>query len=189
MNDYRACVENLQSSLYHFGIKGMKWGIRRYENPDGTLTELGKARYGSKAEKDPENKRYYRDVEASQDAQQLSRAAKGGSQSTSAASNIARRSIEKERARAKAKIDVSDMSDEEIRRRVNRMNLERQYKDLMTSDVGAGKAAVRDILDTVGDVITIAGGIAVIASSAYMIRKGGSPTAISRNLARLPMRR
>ncbi|MFA1646197.1 MAG: hypothetical protein ACDS79_12085, partial [Enterobacteriaceae bacterium] len=68
----------------------------------------------------------------------MSRAAKGGSQSTSAASNIARRSIEKERARAKAKIDVSDMSDEEIRRRVNRMNLERQYKDLMTSDVGAG---------------------------------------------------
>lgn len=31
--------------LYHAGIKGMKWGIRRYQNPDGTLTEAGKARY------------------------------------------------------------------------------------------------------------------------------------------------
>ena len=31
--------------LKHFGIKGQKWGVRRFENPDGTLTEEGKARY------------------------------------------------------------------------------------------------------------------------------------------------
>lgn len=28
--------------LYHYGIKGQKWGVRRYQNPDGTYTELGK---------------------------------------------------------------------------------------------------------------------------------------------------
>lgn len=33
-------------SLMHFGIKGQKWGIRRFENEDGTLTEEGKRRYG-----------------------------------------------------------------------------------------------------------------------------------------------
>lgn len=32
--------------LMHFGTKGMKWGERRYQNLDGTLTELGKQRYG-----------------------------------------------------------------------------------------------------------------------------------------------
>lgn len=32
--------------LYHHGIRGQKWGIRKYQNPDGTLTEEGKARYG-----------------------------------------------------------------------------------------------------------------------------------------------
>ena len=31
--------------LYHWGIKGMKWGIRRYQNPDGSLTAAGKKRY------------------------------------------------------------------------------------------------------------------------------------------------
>lgn len=31
--------------LYHWGIKGMKWGIRRYQNADGTLTAAGKKRY------------------------------------------------------------------------------------------------------------------------------------------------
>lgn len=36
------------SFLCHYGIKGMKWGIRRYQNPDGSLTAEGIQRYGSK---------------------------------------------------------------------------------------------------------------------------------------------
>ena len=31
--------------LYHHGIKGMKWGVRRYQNADGSLTSAGKRRY------------------------------------------------------------------------------------------------------------------------------------------------
>ncbi len=39
-----------QSYLYHHGIKGMKWGVRRFQNSDGTLTPEGKKRYGDGGE-------------------------------------------------------------------------------------------------------------------------------------------
>lgn len=34
------------TSLYHYGTQGMKWGVRRFQNPDGSLTSEGKARGG-----------------------------------------------------------------------------------------------------------------------------------------------
>lgn len=40
-----ACDIVYSNYLSHFGILGMKWGIRRYQNKDGTLTEAGKKRY------------------------------------------------------------------------------------------------------------------------------------------------
>lgn len=34
----------MNKELYHYGVKGMKWGVRRYQNKDGTLTSAGKER-------------------------------------------------------------------------------------------------------------------------------------------------
>ena len=33
--------------IWHWGVKGMKWGVRRYQNADGSLTDAGKRRYST----------------------------------------------------------------------------------------------------------------------------------------------
>lgn len=38
-------MNTYQAELYHHGIKGQRWGVRRYQNPDGSLTEAGKKKY------------------------------------------------------------------------------------------------------------------------------------------------
>ena len=38
-------MESSRAELYHFGIKGMRWGVRRYQNADGSLTDAGQKRY------------------------------------------------------------------------------------------------------------------------------------------------
>lgn len=39
-------ISSANDELMHYGVQGMKWGVRRYQNPDGTLTAEGKKRYG-----------------------------------------------------------------------------------------------------------------------------------------------
>lgn len=45
-DEYKGYYDDVYDELYHYGIKGQKWGIRRYQNPDGSLTEEGRRRYG-----------------------------------------------------------------------------------------------------------------------------------------------
>ena len=88
--------------LIHYGILGMKWGVRRYQNKDGSLTSAGKKRYSNN-------------------------------------DNI-KEAPQKNTEEPKKK-SVKDMSDEELRREVNRMQLEQNYLRMTGQNIEKGKSA------------------------------------------------
>lgn len=47
MNTYYIAGFPISDELYHYGIKGQRWGIRRFQNEDGSYTSAGKKRYGA----------------------------------------------------------------------------------------------------------------------------------------------
>ena len=51
-------MNQYQAELYHHGIKGQKWGVRRFQNSDGSLTKAGRERYVSLS--DSQRKKYDR---------------------------------------------------------------------------------------------------------------------------------
>ena len=50
MNRHLYFRQQEKNALIHHGIKGQKWGVRRYQNEDGSYTQAGKERYGKNSE-------------------------------------------------------------------------------------------------------------------------------------------
>ena len=132
-----------EKELLHWGIKGMKWGVRRYQNKDGTLTPAGKKRYNAEMERLKNEEKILKNKEATRaklakleskqkEIDERKKALEGKSNSKSVTKKTDGESEPKRKS-------VKDMSDEELAAVVRRAQLEKQYRDLNPQQISAGK--------------------------------------------------
>lgn len=168
-------METWRTELYHEGILGMKWGRRRFQNPDGSLTPAGRLRYGRKFGKKLNRQLDAMDNHHSEIASKYNKRANSLSNISKNAQNLAgaNQSIKKTVSRVKAqKIDLSKMTDSELQRAVNRLNLERNYKELVASQNASSRSSASDFISTVATVTGIAASAVGIAAAIHELRSG-----------------
>lgn len=132
------------NELYHHGTKGMRWGVRRYQNPDGSLTAAGRKRYtNSDGTLNKKGEKYY-----SKEKERLSNEKKTLIAQKHTSSKLEKlEAMRKKNAGLKDEIDskkknssdednklkqksASEMSDAELQNKVNRLRNEDAYRDL-----------------------------------------------------------
>lgn len=124
--------------LQHHGIPGMKWGIRRYQNKDGSLTAAGKKRYEKELAKLKEEQRILNNKKKTQaKLDKLAAMRKSLDETkaelgeTSKIENV-KEKVKELKADKPSKRKIKSMSDEEIQARINRLDLEKKYADLIS---------------------------------------------------------
>lgn len=125
----------METYLAHHGILKMTWGVRRWQNKDGTLTEAGKIRYGRKMTAK-------RKAAARKSAQMKKKAAEAKRKE-----EVKSTAVEKtDKPR-----DVASMTDQEIRDFLARKDLENRYLDAVTPKViEKGESATKRFMTKFG---------------------------------------
>ena len=150
----------MDNELYHYGVLGMRWGVRRYQNKDGSLTKAGQKRYNKEMAKVREkNKALNNSIKTKAKLEKLDSKKKELKEKEKSFKNgkSASDMVKKDETSTKSK-RISDMSDDELRAMVNRMMLEknsmdlqRQISSLNAQNVSTGRKIVNTVMK---DVVT-----------------------------------
>ena len=158
--------------LYHHGIKGQRWGIRRYQNADGSLTAAGQKRYDRDIRENNAKKKENRAIIDGPDPKRwVTEDLDRSKQVVDAHSDLVKELKKLEQTTTPKpttkRLDLSKMSDKELRDQINRELLEQQYNklfaDTSATQVSKGRTILQDTLDVAGSVLAITGSALSIA--------------------------
>lgn len=111
--------------LSHHGTKGMRWGVRRYQNKDGTLTNAGKKRYARELEKVKKEQKVLKNKQRTQakldKLEKMKQEVEEGNKSLKGEPKI-------KKEKPLSKKSVSEMTDAELKSVVDRLRLEDDYR-------------------------------------------------------------
>lgn len=148
------------NELYHWGIKGMRWGFRRYQNKDGSLTPAGKKRYNKELEKlksEEETLKNKAKVKAKMDKLEALRTSNANRKKAldgedDAKENSKKKAVDDESQKIKESKkqepkSVKEMSNEELAEAITRLRLEQTYDQLQPKQVNEGKEFAKRLIE------------------------------------------
>lgn len=135
----------MEFEIVHSGIKGMRWGFRRYQNRDGTLTAAGKKRYNKELAKVREQEKTLKNKKATQAKFDRLEARKKAVEEGNRALDGDKKRPEKPKPDVENKKEapkpktINDLSDQELQSVVLRLRNEKAFKELTAQEPKVSK--------------------------------------------------